>query len=304
MANEPIKHHYIPQFIIKNFSDNHDGWVWYYEKQTDTISLKHSSEIFLFANLYRDEINNPDKPTKIESDFAVFEREVSEIISKFVTNSNDITISYDDGEKIKLFFALMAFRSKATSDLFQKKLTDESKRIYSLWQKDGNMISFWKRNLSKLVNCRSIEQVLNCKEIDEPIKTFMIRDTFGIRGLFLNIVERRGKEDFFLSDCYPLTFDGETPEGFKTLLYDIIPISPERAIIIAANDIEMVPLEGRFFDNKVFKKNYAPAGFIKLHVKKIYQKDIEFINKEIAKHYKQAAFLCKERFVIRNEEDE
>lgn len=302
--NEAHKHHYIPQFIIKNFSENRDGWVWYYEKRTNAISLKHCSEIFLSKDLYRDEINNPDKPTKIENDLSVFEREVSEIITKFTTNGSNIAISYDDGEKIKFFFALMAFRSKTTSDLFNKRLSEESREVYSFWQEDGNMTSFWKRNLGQLVNCRSIVEVLDSKTIDEPIKKFMIRDTFGLAGLYLNIVERRGSEDFFLSDCYPLSFDGETPDGKKALLYHIIPISPSRALIIAANGVEYVPLGNRGLDDKILKKCSIEHGFLSLHVKKIYQKDIEFINKEIAKHYTQAAFFDKQRFVIREDEDD
>lgn len=300
MSNEPIKHHYIPQFIISKFCEDDSGFLWYYNRSNGEMSYRHKSEIFMARNLYRDEINNPDNPTKIEHDFAVFEHEISEIINKF-NNEDDITISYDDSEKVKFFFALMAFRSISTSRLFNNRLSQESKDYYSFYQEDGNMTDFWKRNLGLLVNCRSIVEVLDNPKIDEPIKKFMIRDTFGVFGLYLAIAERRGSEDFFLSDTYPLTFDGATDDGIKALMYHIIPISPKRVVIIAAKGITAMPQSERIFNDDVLKEPRIMNGLVKLHVKKLYQKEVESINSEISKHYKEAAFLDKDRFVMRDD---
>ena len=300
MPNEPIKHHYIPQFIISKFCEDDSGFLWYYNRSNGEMSHRHKSEIFMARNLYRDEINNPDNPTKIEHDLAVFEHEVSEIINKF-NNEDDITISYDDSEKVKFFFALMAFRSISTSRLFNNRLSKESKDYYSFYQEDGNMTDFWKRNLGLLVNCRSIVEVLDNPDIDEPIKKFMVRDTFGVFGLYLAIAERRGSEDFFLSDTYPLTFDGATDDGIKVLMYHIIPISPKRVVIIAAKGIIAMPQSERIFSDDVLKEPRIMNGLVKLHVKKLYQKEVESINSEISKHYKEAAFLDKDRFVIRDD---
>lgn len=66
MNKEPVKHHYIPQFLLRNFCDQY---------------------------LYSDDINNIDNPTKIEKDMTCFESGVAQF-----------------------FFAIMAFRSKITSD--------------------------------------------------------------------------------------------------------------------------------------------------------------------------------------------
>ena len=298
MNNEPIRHHYIPQFIIKNFSEDRDGFIWFYTKSNDEISLKHCSEVFVAKNLYKDLVNNPDNPTKIERDLGVFEREISQIINKFLVD-DDIQITYDESEKIKYYFGLMNFRSLTTRRFFESKMSEESKEFYSFYQEDGSFTDFWKRNLGYLVNCRSIEEVIDNKNIDEPIKSFMIRDSFGVFGLYLILCERRGEEDFFLSDIYPLTFDGITPDGKKAIMYHIVPISPKRALIIAANGICNMPISERIFDDNILKMPIISNGKVRIRVKKIYQDKIEWINEEISKHYHEAAFLDKNKFVKR-----
>ena len=298
MKNESYRHHYIPQFIIKNFTEDRDGWIFYYDKSSDEISLKHSSEIFMYRNLYRDEINNPNDPTKIEKDLSVYEREVSEILNRFLVG-DDFVITVDEEEKVKLFFAIMAFRSKTTSKKFRAQLSEQSKEFYSFYQEDGNMTDMWKRNLGALVKCRSIKEVMDSKDVDDPIKVFMMRDSFGIFGLHLVIGERRGKEDFFLSDVYPLSFEGESINNIRITMYSIIPSSPSRVLIMASNGVENAPFSVRVFSEEFLKKPPIINGLIKLHVKKLYQREVEFINGEIAKHYTEAAFLDKDRFIIR-----
>ena len=123
-------------------------------------------------NLYRDEINNIDAPAKIEKDMARFEGEAARIIADNFLNADEISLTLEEDEKLKLFFAIMAFRSKVTSGKFGRDASDEFIKFYSFYQKNGDLSDFWKRNLGKLVNCRSLREVLNHKEIDNPIKAF------------------------------------------------------------------------------------------------------------------------------------
>lgn len=57
-AGEPIRHHYIPQFILRNFCFNDRGDLFYYDKENSKTSVKNTRDIFMVRNLYRDEINN------------------------------------------------------------------------------------------------------------------------------------------------------------------------------------------------------------------------------------------------------
>lgn len=64
---EPIRHHYVPQFILRNFCDD-NGYVNYFNKNTNIIALREPRDIFMERNLYRDQVNYPENPTKIETD--------------------------------------------------------------------------------------------------------------------------------------------------------------------------------------------------------------------------------------------
>lgn len=107
---------------------------------------------------------------------------------------NEIAITLEENEKLLLFFALMGFRSKITRNSFGDRASEKSKAFYSYYQKDGNLSDLWKRNLGRLVNCRSLKEILDHKEIDDPIKGFMYRDIVGLYGCYFVVAERRLKK--------------------------------------------------------------------------------------------------------------
>ena len=54
--NLPIRHHFIPQFILRNFT-NDDGYLYCYSKQARRMFKSPPSNVFLKKHLYsqRDE---------------------------------------------------------------------------------------------------------------------------------------------------------------------------------------------------------------------------------------------------------
>ena len=70
MKKEPVRHHYVPQFILRNFCDE-KGFLNYYDKKTNEMTVREPRDIFMEKNLYRDEINVADNPTKIETELGV-----------------------------------------------------------------------------------------------------------------------------------------------------------------------------------------------------------------------------------------
>ena len=112
MKKEPIRHHYIPQFILRNFAcDNDKKLVRYCNKESLYISECETSEIFMERNLYRDEINCKDKPVQIEHDLSVYEREVAELVKAKFLDKRKIELTEEEDSAIKLFFAIMSFRN-------------------------------------------------------------------------------------------------------------------------------------------------------------------------------------------------
>lgn len=302
MNNEPVRHHYIPQFILRNFCFDDRNHLFYYNKKTKEISKRKTQEIFMVRNLYRDDINNNENPTKIETDMARFESEVAPIITERFLNKDEISITLDEDEKLKLFFAIMAFRSKITSDKFGIGASDESKTFYSMYQENGDLTDFWKRNLGNLVNCRSLKEVLNHKEIDEPIKIFFMRDTYGVFGLYFTVAERRGPIDFVISDVYPTIVYGDMNGGMKLPKYSIFPISPDRVILLAANGVEGAPRSVSIFSDEVLKKPKFNSNkrIIQIRVKRIYENEVRLVNSILMeKAYEGFAFTNKDRINIK-----
>lgn len=134
ISKEPIRHHYIPQFILRNFCFDEDRHqLFYFDKKTSTLSIKQTRDIFMVKNLYRDEINNSNDIMKIEKDMAQFESEAAKIITGRFLKEDEISISLEEDERLKLFFAIMGFRSKLTSKTFSAETSDENKVFYSTY---------------------------------------------------------------------------------------------------------------------------------------------------------------------------
>lgn len=124
------------------FCFNNHGDVRYYCKKTNVESVANTRDVFMERNLYRDEINSPNDPTKIEHDFAEFEREVSLIVKSKLLSEDKIILNMEEDNRLRLFFALMGFRSERVRTNFETGLCKNSKDLYSRYQRDGNFLDF------------------------------------------------------------------------------------------------------------------------------------------------------------------
>ncbi len=277
--NIPIRHHYIPRFILRNFADN-KGYLQYYDCAGAKVSRKRPEDIFVVSNLYTDTINNADDPTKIETDLAKYENEIAPIIRKFL-NDGETILTLEEDEKLKLFLAIMAFRAERIKEFFGDNASEENKIFYGYFQKDGNLTDFWLRNLGEIVKCRSLKEVLDNPRVDDPMKGFMMRDTYGLYGMYFMLLERRGSEDFVISDCYPSVVEGIMDSGLKLQMYMIYPISPKKAILFVSNGVEAAPSSVSGFDTRFYKRPKVSRDrrTIKIAEKKIYESDVKRFNK-------------------------
>lgn len=297
--NEPKKHHFIPQFIIRRFCDE-DCKALYYDTDTQTFSYKRSDEIFMVRNLYRDTINNPENPVKIEDDLAKMEGRVSKTFKKMIED-DDIIISTSEEEEVRLFISIMGTRAKNAFDDFGEDASYEMKAFYEPYLKGGSLLDFWKRNLELLVNCRSLNDVLKNPDIDEPIKIFIRRDMVGPTGMYLMIVERRGSEDFILGDSYPIVAEGSSDNGFKLSMYYICPLSPNRCLMMVSRGVEWAKMSVSGFKGSFFQppKGKPFEKTMRIHVQKIYEDGVKRFNKMIyEKAFEGVVFQKKESLAI------
>ena len=149
-ADNPIKHHYIPRFMIRPFCYD-ERHVYYCNKKTMEVSEQDISDIFMTRNLYRDEKQFPGNPTKIEKDLARYEQQASDIIKRF-REEDEISIAAEENESLKLFLAIMGFRADRVRRSFGEHSAPEFRDFYSRYlKKDEDYIELWKRNLGLLL---------------------------------------------------------------------------------------------------------------------------------------------------------
>lgn len=77
MNKEPVKRHYILQFILRKFCFDGRSYLYYFDKKTTKTFKRKTTDVFMIRNLYRDDINNMDAPARIEKDMACLESEVA-----------------------------------------------------------------------------------------------------------------------------------------------------------------------------------------------------------------------------------
>ena len=289
MQKEPIRHHYIPQFILRNFAcDNGKKLVWYCDKESRIVSQRNICEVFMERNLYRDEINYTEKPVQIEHDLSIYEREVAELIKSKFLKSRRIELTVPEEDMLKLFFAIMSFRGINAKRQFGDNITKESKDFYKYYQENEDFEDFWKRNLGYLVKCRSMKEVANHPKIDLPIKLFMKRDVDWVIKKYFIVVESKEGDGFILGDCYPIAMSGD-----NIPMYDVFPISPDRAIILACLGVDATPrhvltLRPGVFDIPQTSNN----GNSVIITKRLLLDEVQYINREIEKHsHKGFVFL-------------
>ncbi|MBQ7670383.1 MAG: DUF4238 domain-containing protein [Clostridia bacterium] len=280
-TNEPVRHHYIPQFILRKFCDD-QGFLSYLDKESGRILQKEPKDIFVSRNLYRDEVNYPEDRMKIENAFSAYESEISKLINERILKEKDVIISLDENESLKLFFALMGFRSKRVGDKFSIKNSDGSDIIHKLYEKNGDLTDFWKRNLGHLVNCRSFIQVNDRPDIDEAIKIFMLRDTFGYFGKHFALIESDESSGFVIGDAYPTVIYGVLPNGIREELYSIIPLSPDKALLLICKEADYAPADaGRIRPLLLRPPCNIDGTHIKIRTKKLFPEEVKFLNESI-----------------------
>lgn len=239
----------------------------------------------MVRNLYRDEINIPENPTGIESDLAKYENEISQILKEKFLKGEEIVLTLEEDEKLKLFFAIMSFRSKATNQMFGEHMTQDSKKHYKNYQKNGDFQDLWKRNLGYIVKCSSIKEIIEHPDIDEPFKGFFFRDIIGISGLITVVVEPKEEDSFLIGDTYPVDVRGVQDSGRQMPLYGIFPISNNRVVLIAESGAREAPRAVTHFRDCIFipPRLNQKNNTIRIRVKKLYPEEVRYINGEILK---------------------
>ncbi len=282
MNSKAIKHHYIPQFILRGFSNDKEH-VLCCDLETGEAQIRKVNQIFFTRNLYKDE--RLDIPIEIENELAKFESEVAPLFERIRKANKSFSLTIDEEDKLKLFIAILGFRANRTRNYFKKELDDENKDFYSKYLKDDETFEeLWKRNLFEISKCRSFQDIKNSNTIDDVFKAFMAKDTIGLTGSYFIVCDKRGNEDFVLSDCFPMVHEGFLDSGISLTLYLFIPLSPKRILIQAFFGCKNSPNSLSLIDKKILVYPSLNKNNFKYSVKKIYEEDIHRINEATIKN--------------------
>lgn len=225
---EPKRHHYIPQFILKNFH-NENQQINYWDITKAKLEARNTKSIFMEKNMYRDEKFNFNDPTKIETQFAVFESEISELIAQKIIDKKEIILTRSELEKLRIFTFLLSFRSNYRKTQYDKSNFDLlTKTILEQSCQSNDFSDLWKQELDILTTCRSYEDIKNSKKIDPIIHQEILNDLIGY---YMTFVDAMG-EHFLLSDIYPTAEIYPVTNNINIYIHFIFPISPKRALIL------------------------------------------------------------------------
>ena len=280
-----VRQHYIPQFILKNFCyDQNKEKVYFFEAGGDEYFSTYVSNVFMERYLYSKDENE----LEIENSLARFERDVAPIFKKLCYDA-EISLTFAENERLRVFLSLLAFRSASTRDQFDS-MSELSREMYGKSSDETNMKNIWLKNVHLVSQSRSIQEVLSNPEVSTPLKVF-IKHEFS--SFYMCILECRGTVDFLISDCYPVVMNGEVKllngASFNVPIYYFYPISESRVIVLVALNIQDVPREVANLDyTKTLKgpKGSADRTHLIFRPAKVYLPEVEWINEMIVKNAK------------------
>ena len=291
---EPMKHHYIPQFILRSFLGE-DGLFYYWDNDNKYLSKRNTKSVFMNNSMYRSEEINPENPVEVENNLSKFEQEIAPLFKR-LCSTDEAVLTRRELESLRIFLSLLSFRSDLRMKQYKDKRFNEStEELLNEFKGEQDFDLFWKNEINILAKCRSFEEVMAVEGVDPIIKLDFSND---LKGYYMTLVEARGQE-FIISDVYPTLEIYPVAPTINIHLHAIYPISPTRAILL--NNIffrkimveKQDPMLKPMIDCSQMKgnmlkwpKNYYPMGpsvhtpndkFFYRPVK-IYENDVAYIN--------------------------
>ena len=227
MADEPIKHHYIPQFILRNFLDD-DGLFYYWDNENKYLSKRNTKSVFMNRSMYRSQEINADNPVEVENNLSKFEQEMAPIFKR-LCSPDEVVLTRKELEMSRIFLSLLSFRSDLRMKQYKdKRFNQSTEELLNEFKGEQDFELFWKKEINVLAQCRTFEEVMNVEGVDPIIKLDFSND---LKGYYMTLVEARGQE-FIISDVYPTLEIYPVAPTINIHLHAIYPISPTRAILL------------------------------------------------------------------------
>ena len=225
---EPKKHHYISQLLLKRFCQEGES-LYYWDNKSKRLMVKNISNIFMKESMYRSKEINPDNPVEVENNLGVFEHDITPLIDRLVSGDT-VSLTTSELEELMLFLSLLSFRSDLRKEQYRNVSFDPEtmKKINEFKGEDGFEL-FWKKEINALAKCRKYADIYSSKDIDSVIKHEFELD---FKNYYLSIVDT-AELCFLISDVYPTLEMFPIDAGYGDYMHAIYPISSTRALVMS-----------------------------------------------------------------------
>lgn len=210
-------HHYIPQFILKNFNVNKNIKnikIKVYDTIKKDLYLCKTNRIYGTYNMYRD-INNESDVMFVEKELSKLESYCSNIIYKIINSENHkINLNNKEILRLKKFLLIIRYRSKNLKNLLKNNViyTDNNNIEYLKKIVNKNNTEIWLNDLKEILITEDImkiirhsnryKELIHYKDnfINNNISDMVAESCFNVFSTKLQIWEADDETEFILTD--------------------------------------------------------------------------------------------------------
>lgn len=240
----PIKHHYVPQFILKNFSN--EGQIFAYDKKTGKPFSLYRRNAFQAECFYT--INGS---VKVEKELGKIENQASRLIQEILNSRSAAWINREEKRLLLEFFALQFTRTPHSRN-FQMAVLGRilNKTLDLLWEAGELQKTEEIQNIMKEKGAKRITDIVHAEVFDSDFVRALQADVMGgalPRGLenskyFTLIVS--DNDDFYISDQAAIMANRHYFPGHGNIGYAVrgvemyLPLSPRCVLAIFDSALE------------------------------------------------------------------
>jgi hypothetical protein len=157
--------HYVPQFILKNFSSVKNMQIWAYDKQKEKMFKTNILNIAAENNFYDIEIDNAYSIT-YEPGLAEIETKTSNIIAGIIQNETLNKLTIEDKVQLSYFFALQFVRTKH----HRLRYKDIAENLWNTLKENGYKLEDFKKYKEisdENIKSYGLKSIANAKDLVE-----------------------------------------------------------------------------------------------------------------------------------------
>ena len=245
--NETVKEHYVPKFLLKNFTDS--GRLYCYRKDESKIYSASVDNVFVINDLYEEKLVNMMKQwddyilrNKLEEEFASLEglsaTVVRSIIAKCdanISNNNSLICTKKEKEILKKLIVNIWLRNPKTMAAMLSGTFDdieELKQFRDMFKNDDvrNAFKLEEQDIDRIIEFSERLAVLS-PNFDGGIFEKIIKKTLNYS---VAILAAPKEEEFLISDNPVIVVDEKIKDWYEIV---IMPISKKYAIALNAKEI-------------------------------------------------------------------